>query len=535
MVVRRFNSLPWISPVVDTDLGMTGRTEARRRRTTTRWTKDSARRWTTIIVIANSSIGCWSSHVQLITPASSAPAPERLKAYRQLRPRAYRLVDIPNLDTTERYGPEPRATGEFLAALDLADGREVTDPIDLLPVVPATSDTGLALRRFEALRSTQGWAFGGLLFGVLAGLSTFVVAGQGDIPEDLRRAGLLLGSGLEVGALAMIFVLANNQDEAIAQGTRALASYEDSLRQGLALCAVGGDAVPCEELEREVPARPSLSNPPVPIATPAVDAPVATKITTASPRKAHPRLTPLVTDSSELLPLWESKRIPYAGAWSLDWHFHGLQLGFATLTQTFQPTARQTGGASTADAVGADDAGARIVSAVANPDLLAATSESDIALGDALGVTALGVTANFYVPVAGYSPELSLGLLPALHLLVRSGSTALNERESAHPSLRLPLTVVARYGTLASRFANSSLSVGAGLGLEWLVGDAQRSPATKPLPMLRLEFGIDTYQFSYEGTLGSASTAIDWFGLSWIDARLESYALSFTYLVKPWD
>lgn len=120
-----------------------------------------------------SLLGCSVQHVSLSAPPSSAPPPERVKAYERLRP----------LSTAEARtgirGAAPASVLRTSEALQLAGGQRVEQPEDLLPVLPENSDAAQAARRSRSHEKTAWWLTAGgvvlLAAGAAVALSPFVV------------------------------------------------------------------------------------------------------------------------------------------------------------------------------------------------------------------------------------------------------------------------------------------------------------------------------------------------------------------------
>ena len=177
--------------------------------------------------------------------------------------------------------------------------------------------------------------------------------------------------------------------------------------------------------------------------------------------------------------LAELNRLPYSGLWFFDGRFHNLGAGFV-VTRLSVAGSAQTSQMTTQN-----------------------VSEK---------LDYYGFFGDYYVPLLGYSPELSVGLLPVLKLeaggFFDTTNNALSDRTEAELGIlvELPVFAMARIGRRASRVGAWDLSVGAGVGLSLIHFSAGGPIVSSPsylAPALRLEVAYKVFQLAYESALSS--------------------------------
>jgi hypothetical protein len=183
-------------------------------------------------------------HQTLVAPSAAAPEAERIAAHERLFARADAVSGVRGGTMRTDY-------------LVLGDGTRIHHPEDLIPVVDPASPTARAAAKSaaasESLRRSRSrgsipWYVAGA--GIAAGM---VVMFSGVRSDDGGGDLILAGTGLMVGSLVggLVAGLILEGDagerhvEARDERVSAFATYNDDLVKRLALCAEGGDVVPC--------------------------------------------------------------------------------------------------------------------------------------------------------------------------------------------------------------------------------------------------------------------------------------------------
>ena len=208
---------------------------------------------------------------------------------------------------------------------------------------------------------------------------------------------------------------------------------------------------------------------------------LATHRAGAEPRVHEPE--PNVVNVSGLVPLRELNRAPYSGIWLLDGRFHSLSFGIG-----IQPWGVRGG----------------VSERTENP------AEPRAASFDGRLVF-VGLQAAYYVPLVGYTPEFSVGLLPELQASVGSfGGTSqgtIDEHGGGLGTLlSAPVFVMARVGDAASRYGTLGYSLGAGFGARYSTFkffEPFIDSGTQVSPMLRFEVALGFAQLGYEHSFSS--------------------------------
>ncbi len=230
-----------------------------------------------------------------------------------------------------------------------------------------------------------------------------------------------------------------------------------------------------------------------------------------APTPSTPAVDAKATSSlsvSGLVPLKELNRQPYAGAWFADLRFHNLELGLAFQTASLDGSLQ-----------GSDD----------NPQVIAGLAQEDVS-GNLQYVSFSGA---YYVPLLGYTPEFSVGLLPMLRLgaggfYSGSSSSALDGRSESKVGtlIELPIFAMARLGRNASRYGAWDLSVGAGVGVSLIhfsAGDPIVNSAGYLAPALRIEAAYSFFQVGYEMALSSHEQSLG--GADHLAYRVHTFTL----------
>ena len=187
-----------------------------------------------------------------------------------------------------------------------------------------------------------------------------------------------------------------------------------------------------------------------------------------------------------LVPLQELNRRPYEGVWFADFRLHNYVIGLSVEQVHLDITTPIT----------------LIANGVSTPSTSTDSGRIDFA----------GAFGNYWLPLLGYSTELSAGLLPGIKLQV--GGTYSGSGDSSDgikTALDLPIFAMVRLGHHASRYARWPFSLGAGAGFDLVHfgGGPDSSSQTYVAPDLRLEVGYGFFQLGYETQLGSHATSLD--------------------------
>jgi hypothetical protein len=189
---------------------------------------------------------------------------------------------------------------------------------------------------------------------------------------------------------------------------------------------------------------------------------------------------------SGLVPLEELNREPYEGLWAADFKLHSVELGVALSQLETRGVVRSS------------------------------PPSSEPVVTDVSGETAyLGLYGAYYVPLLGYTPNATLGLLPEVHarLALESSDTAGESKEFPGWLFELPLLIMLRLGTHASRYGDWSpsedwsVSLGAGAGIAAVAFETEgplEDSGAFIAPALRLEVYFGVLKFGFETWLGEA-------------------------------
>lgn len=215
---------------------------------------------------------------------------------------------------------------------------------------------------------------------------------------------------------------------------------------------------------------------------------------------------------SGLVPLKELNRQPYAGVWFADFRFHNLELGLASQTASLDGSLH-----------GSDD----------NPQVIGGLAQQDVSGS----LQYISFSGAYYVPLVGYTPEFSIGLLPMLRLgaggfYSGSSSSTLDGRSESKIGtvIELPVFAMARLGRNASRYAAWDVSLGAGVGvsvIDFSAGDPIVNSAGYAAPAVRLEAAYSFFQVGYEMALSSHDKALG--GADHLAYRVHSFTLGFVW------
>jgi hypothetical protein len=192
-------------------------------------------------------------HQTLVAPSAAAPEAERIAAHERLFARADAVSGVRGGTMRTDY-------------LVLGDGTRIHHPEDLIPVVDAASPTARAAAKSaaasESWRRSRSkgivpWYVAGAGIGVGTVLMFSGIHSDDGMALTLSGTGLMLGS--LIGGLVAGLIVEGDAGERYAEArderVSAFATYNDDLVKRLALCAQGGDIVPCAEpVDTTVPA-----------------------------------------------------------------------------------------------------------------------------------------------------------------------------------------------------------------------------------------------------------------------------------------
>jgi len=184
-----------------------------------------------------------------------------------------------------------------------------------------------------------------------------------------------------------------------------------------------------------------------------------------------------------LVPLKELNRRPYEGVWFADFRFHNYSLGLSV-----EEVNLDIGTPSTL-----------IVDGVSMPTTSTDSGRIDFA----------GVYGSYWLPLIGYSTEFSAGLLPSIKLQVGGMYSGSGESsDGIKTAVDLPIFAMARLGHHASRYAHWPVSLGGGVGFDFVHfgGGPDVNSQTYLAPDLRLEIGYGIFELGYEAQLGNHAT-----------------------------
>ncbi|MBL8954746.1 MAG: hypothetical protein JNK82_28470 [Myxococcaceae bacterium] len=195
------------------------------------------------------------AHEKLVVPARDAPLEERQKAYAELKPKGVSRAKV------RGRVPEP---GVWDRALVLANGINITEPVDLLQAVPADSATATAIAAYEKknalwhfLGPLAGYGFGVGATVVTAGIVANLTSTGPGAARDFGVYGTLTGAivmlAVPITAVVLGWLLVPNAD---VERKAAWGAYHGDLVNRLDL--------PLEEAPPETPSEPAVApEPPV--------------------------------------------------------------------------------------------------------------------------------------------------------------------------------------------------------------------------------------------------------------------------------
>jgi hypothetical protein len=187
-----------------------------------------------VVALVSGLLPSCHAHQELVAPDSSASIEEREAAYEQLKPLSYHETHI-----TYVRGFVPVGTEKQVDYLQLADGRRVYYPEDILPVVPEDSSAAAAAQSSESARTTSttlralgvgGWVVGGVIAFV-----PFFTPRDYDEPINLTP----VWAGLAVVGVGSILYLVGGGFSSTANDEAATAfeTYDTGLRERLGICS----------------------------------------------------------------------------------------------------------------------------------------------------------------------------------------------------------------------------------------------------------------------------------------------------------
>jgi hypothetical protein len=182
---------------------------------------------------------CDGSHVGLHAPPRTAPLPERIASYEQLR-----AESRTELIAITESGQE---VGRFEGNLKLANGANVSDPVDILPIVAEDSSAASAAREYRDLggyvNPVDHVLVGGIVLGIASGCA-IPFAG-----ENYQKL-LLLGSAVSIVSTIGLYFATNGVRRRYHEaGVRAFRDYGNGLQRRLGVCEVEKTLIDCDFLE----------------------------------------------------------------------------------------------------------------------------------------------------------------------------------------------------------------------------------------------------------------------------------------------
>jgi len=236
-----------------------------------------------------------------------------------------------------------------------------------------------------------------------------------------------------------------------------------------------------------------------------------------TPRSPAADARPNSISVSGLVPLKELNRQPYAGIWFMDLRRHNFEIGLAVQTASVDGS---------------------VLGSFNNGQFIQDEQESvsgKLEYGSLFG--------GYYLPVVGYTPEFSIGLLPMVRLGVGgsysgSDSSALADRKEAKVGtlLELPVFAMARAGKHASRYGAWDISLGAGIGFSFIdlsAGEPIANSAAYLAPALRFEAAYGIFQAGYEMALSSHDKSFG--GADHLSYRVSTITLAVVLQPEPDD
>lgn len=205
-----------------------------------------------LVVAVGCLPGCHAHH-ELEAPTSAASIESREAAYEQLKPISYHETHI-----TYLQGGMPVGAAKQVDYLQLADGRRIYYPEDILPVVPEESPAALAAESSRSARTTsrtlQAFGIGGWVVGTSLMVAPLLSTPEPDGSRDLTLlyAGLgVVGVGSIVYLVAMPF-----RSDAHDEAATAFETYDAGLRDRLGICSPTDRSPECrpKNRRRETPA-----------------------------------------------------------------------------------------------------------------------------------------------------------------------------------------------------------------------------------------------------------------------------------------
>jgi hypothetical protein len=209
--------------------------------------------------------------------------------------------------------------------------------------------------------------------------------------------------------------------------------------------------------------------------------------------------------------LAELKSRPYQKLWFADFHVHDFTVGLTLLTMKVRGAA----------------------SVPADP-----VREYPARTDSVYGILAYGgLHFSYYVPLVGYSPDFSVGLLPELQIGAGGGTYTettpmLTEGDNELGSvIRAPLFAMARLGYNASRYGSWPVLVNLGLGAALVrvnTGSAGLRTVTYLAPSARVSAAFGLAEVGFETELGRYND----FSSSTEPARISYQATTYTLSIR---
>lgn len=209
--------------------------------------------------------GC-HPHVALSAPPRDAVYEERASSYEELRPLSLHETHITYLRNSVPVGSARKTD-----YVQLASGKRVYYPEDLLPVLPQASPASEAARRSESARSTgTTMQVGGILL-IVGGTGLMISPVLDDSSDGINTTPLVLGGVVILAGAVLGLVGSSSHQTANDEAATAFELYDRGLRERLDICLQGNQLVDCRRVS------------PGGVAIPAAAAPAAAPPTTAQP------------------------------------------------------------------------------------------------------------------------------------------------------------------------------------------------------------------------------------------------------------
>lgn len=214
-----------------------------------------------LVLSLATALGC-HEHVALNAPSSSAPIEERASAYNRLHPLSMHETHI-----TYLHGGVPVGAARQVDYLQLADGKRVYYPEDLIPVVEPNGPTAQAAERSESARKTsytlKGIGAGTIVLGGVIMISPLLQSR--DPGESMSMTPIWTGAAVMLAGGLLSLIGGVYSGKAHDEASTAFETYDSSLKANLGLY----ETAPSVEARPRRPAGRARRASPVPAEDPA--------------------------------------------------------------------------------------------------------------------------------------------------------------------------------------------------------------------------------------------------------------------------